>query len=265
MRLLIRLIPLSEPASLPLDNYPFASLIYRSVWMAAPDYAEFLHEEGYPAQEQSQRNEQELGLREHKRFKFFVFSRIEQPGKRVANGRQWLKPRPLEWQVASPIDEQMELLAAGLIAQGVVSIGDNQGVTDFGVSEIIELPVPRISSKMGFRTLSPLFVAVDETREDGSRTKQHLRAEDSRFGERVRMNLLRKYRALTGSDPEDGDLEFKFEGEPKPQLVQYKGTHHHSYLGRFIVSGSKELIRLGWECGFGEANSKGFGMAECLY
>ena len=38
MRLLIRFTPLSQPASLPLDNYPFASLIYRSVWMAAPDY-----------------------------------------------------------------------------------------------------------------------------------------------------------------------------------------------------------------------------------
>jgi len=35
MRLLIRLMPLARPASLPLDNYPFAGLIYRSVWMAA--------------------------------------------------------------------------------------------------------------------------------------------------------------------------------------------------------------------------------------
>jgi len=80
-----------------------------------------------------------------------------------------------------------------------------------------------------------------------------------------KMNLLRKYRALTGADPADTELEFRFEGQPKSQLVQYKGTHHHSYLGRFVVSGGEELVRLGWECGFGEANSKGFGMAESIH
>lgn len=258
MRLLIKLTPLSEPASAPLDNYPFASLIYRSVWIAAPDYAEFLHEEGYLAQEEGGDPEQP----EHKRFKFFVFSRIEQPGKRIAQGRQWLRQQTVEWRVASPIVEQMELLATGLVTQGVVSINDKIGATDFLVSEIRELPPPMIVRQMKFKTISPIFLSVGEMRADGSRTKQHLRAEDPRFGERMRMNLIRKYRALTGSDPKDTDLEFKFEGPPKSQLVQYKATHHHCYVGEFSVTGSEELIRLGWECGFGEANSKGFGMVK---
>ena len=100
MRLLIKLIPLNEPASLPLDNYPLATFIYSSLWMAAPDYAEFLHDEGYLAQAGNEDPEQQ----EHKRFKFFVFSRIEQPGKRIAEGRQFLKPRPVELRVSSPID-----------------------------------------------------------------------------------------------------------------------------------------------------------------
>jgi len=255
MRLLIRFMPLSRPASLPLDNYPFAGLIYRSVWMAAPDYAEFLHEEGYAAEP---RGSPEPVLPEHKRFKFFVFSRIEQRGKRIAEGRQWFGPGPIEWRVASPIDEQMELLAAGLIAQGVISIGDKQGAAELGLSEIIELPTPRIMRRMRFTTISPIFVAVD----DGGPTKQHLRAEDPRFAERVKMNLLRKYRALTGTEPGNTEFEFRFDGQPKSQLVQYRETHHHCYVGRIEVAGSEELIRLGWECGFGEANSKGFGMVD---
>ncbi len=258
MRLLIRLIPLSDPATLPLDNYPLAALIYRSVWISAPDYAEFLHEVGYPAQEMVVDTERQ----EHKRFKFFVFSRVEQKGKRIAGGRQLFRPSPIEWRVASPIAGQMEMLAAGLIAQGVVSIGDKGGVTDFGVSEIIEIPPPEITRQRRFKTISPVFLSVDETRADGSRTKQHLRAEDPRFAERVRMNLIRKYQALTGSDPLDAELEFRFDGRPKSQLVQYKGTHHHCYMGEFTVAGSEELIGLGWECGFGEANSKGFGMVK---
>jgi CRISPR-associated endoribonuclease Cas6 len=259
MRLLIRLAPLKEAAFLPLDNYPLAGLIYRSVSLTAPDYAEFLHAEGFPAQGA------EPHRPEHKRFKFFVFSRIEQRGKRIANGRQWLSDCPVEWKVASPLDELIQLLAAGLIAQGTVSIGDHSGVCDFGVSEIIELRPPRIKPQMKFKTLSPVFVSVAETGAEGARTKQHLRADDSRFAERVRLNLLSKYRALTGTEPNDAALHFCFEGQPKAQLVQYRGTHHHCYLGNFSVSGSAELMRLGLDCGFGEANSKGFGMAEYLY
>ncbi len=258
MRLLIRLVPLSEPASLSLDNYPFAALIYRSIWTAAPDYAEFLHGEGYPAWLESH----EAGRPNHKRFKFFVFSRVEQPGNRVSEGRQWFRQAPIEWRVSSPAPGQMEALAVGLIARGVVSIGDNLGAADFGVMDITEIPPPAISRHMRFKTISPLFLSVDEKRADGSRAKRHLRAEDPRFGERVRENLIRKYQALTGSDPVDDELEFKFEGVAKPQLAQYKGTHHHCYMGEIAVSGSEELIRLGWECGFGEANSKGFGMVK---
>lgn len=266
MRILIKMLPLNEPASVPLDNYPFAGLIYRSVWLAAPDYAEFLHADGYPAmtRRESEVRPTEFAPDGHKRFKFFVFSRLEQPGKRIANGRQWLGPRPVLWQVSSPIDELIELLAEGLCAQEAVSIGDQDGVTHFTVTDVLEIPAPEITSQMRFRTLSPLFVAVDETGEDGRHRKHHLRAEESQFAQQVVANLLGKYRALTGQEPLEPGLEFGFEGIPKPQLVQYKGTHHHSYLGTFVVSGSEELVRVGWECGFGEANSKGFGMvAAC--
>jgi CRISPR-associated endoribonuclease Cas6 len=137
--------------------------------MAAPDYAEFLHEEGYAA-EPADSSEAGPLLPEHKRFKFFVYSRIEQRGKRIAAGRQWFGPGPIEWRVASPIDEQMRLLAAGLIAQGVISIGDKQGAAELRVSEIVELPVPRLRGRMRFTTISPIFVAVD----DGGPAKQHL-------------------------------------------------------------------------------------------
>jgi CRISPR-associated endoribonuclease Cas6 len=261
MRLLIRFTPRSEPAYLPLDNYPLAGLIYHSIGLAAPEYAEFLHEEGFPAHSSAH----EAGQLEHKRFKFFVFSRIEQHGKRIANGRQWFTPKVIEWKVASPLPETMQLLAAGLIAQGVVRLGDKTGGCEFEVTEIIELRAPRISHEMRFKTLSPLFVSVDELTAEGRRTKQHLRADDPRFAEQVRTNLLRKYRALTGEDPPATELHFQFEGLPKSQLVQYRATHHHCYVGTFTASGSPDLLRLGWECGFGEANSKGFGMAEYLY
>ncbi len=126
----------------------------------------------------------------------------------------------------------------------------------------MEIPPRAISRSMRFKTISPLFLAVGETKADGGRTKQHLRAEDPRFAERMKANLIRKYKALTGSDPADSEFEFRFEGRPKSQLVQYRGTNHHCYMGEIAVAGSEELISVGWECGFGEANSKGFGMVK---
>jgi CRISPR-associated endoribonuclease Cas6 len=85
------------------------------------------------------------------------------------------------------------------------------------------------------------------------------------------MNLIEKHRALTGCDPDEDWLEFEFDQEyicrrggvdRISKLVQFKETKIKSYQAPFRVSGSLELIQLGWESGFGNANSQGFGMVE---
>jgi CRISPR-associated endoribonuclease Cas6 len=102
---------------------------------------------------------------------------------------------------------------------------------------------------------------LSETAPDGSRFKHHLRADDPRLGDCITQNLRRKFQALTGEPAENDELSFKFIGPPKSQLVEYDGTKHKCAEGVFEVTGSPRLIHLGWEAGFGEANSKGFGMA----
>jgi CRISPR-associated endoribonuclease Cas6 len=76
---------------------------------------------------------------------------------------------------------------------------------------------------------------------------------------------------LTGFDPEDARLKFEFDQnyirkrggvERISKLVQFKETNIKAYQAPFRVSGSSELIELGWDCGFGNANSQGFGMVE---
>ena len=46
------------------------------------------------------------------------------------------------------------------------------------------------------------------------------------------------------------------------KLIRYKDTDIFCYLAPFEVEGDPALIRNGYECGFGEGNSKGFGMVE---
>jgi len=240
---------LSREASLPLDNQPFAALVYNLIGAADLDAAAFLHDEGISAVPE-----------DRKRFKPFVFSRLQQVGKRVRAGRQWLVGGPVEWQVGSPIDELMLMVMAGLSANPVVFIGDRQGGAQLEAEAVRVIEPPHFASPMRFKTLSPIFAAVTEIAEDGRPIKHHLRPEDPRFAECVAKNLREKFFALTGEDPVADDLSLKFVDAPKSQLVQYAGTNHKSCDGKFEVAGSARLMRLGWEFGFGEANSKGFGM-----
>lgn len=266
MRLHIHLQPLSRTSEIPVDNYPLASTVYRLLYSVAPDYAVFLHEEGFPAEVEFPREPAPGESR--KKFKFFVFSRLAQRGKKLAGDCIRLNDSLVTWQISSPMDEMMGVLAESLVANGEITIGDQKSQATFAVAGIDIAEAPRMSSRLRGETISPIFVAVDETDPDGKRIKHHVRAEaeEERFAERIAANLREKYRALTGVPLEEaeGDLAFRFTERPRSQLVQYKGTDHKCYMGRFALAGDPQLIRLAWEAGLGEGNSKGFGMIEAL-
>jgi len=169
---------LGREASLPLDNHPFASLIYNLIGAADMDAAAFLHDEGVHAVPE-----------DRKRFKPFVFSRLQQVGKRVHAGRQWLADGPVEWQIGSPIDELTMMMMAGLSANPVVFIGDRQGGAQLEAEAIRVIEPPQFTSPMRFKTLSPIFAAVTEMDESGRSIKHHLRPEDPRFDECIANNL----------------------------------------------------------------------------
>lgn len=249
LRIKITMQALDTGASLPLDNRPYASLIYNLIGEADPYAAAYLHGEGV-----------NMMPEERKRFKPFVFSRLQQVGKRVRDGRQWLAEGPVEWQVGSPIDELMMMVMAGLSADPVVFIGDRDGGAKLQAQAITVIEPPHFVSPMRFKTISPIFAAVSERLADGKPVKHHLRPDESRYSECVANNLREKFAALYGESAESYELGIRFVGDPKSQLVQYGGTNHKCSDGVIEVSGSERLMRLGWECGFGEANSKGFGM-----
>ena len=50
--------------------------------------------------------------------------------------------------------------------------------------------------------------------------------------------------------------------EGSTRLVDYKGIKIRGIMCPFRVSGNPALIQIGYECGFGDKNSAGFGMVE---
>lgn len=249
MRIKITMQAIGRNVALPLDNHPFAALIYNLIGAADYGTAVYLHEEGVQSSPE-----------DGKRFKPFVFSRLQQMGKRVRAGRQWLADGPVEWQISSPIDELMLMLIAALQANPTVFIGDRQGGAQLRVEAVRIIPPPQFTSPMCFKTISPIFAAITESGTGGRPVKHHLRPEDSRFAQSIANNLREKFFVLTGEDAREDELEFSIARALKYQLVQYAGTDHKCCEGVIEVAGSSKLIHLGWEWGFGEANSKGFGM-----
>jgi CRISPR-associated endoribonuclease Cas6 len=257
MRIQLTLTPTSYPAIMPLNHHQLAAFIYETVAVAAPDFANFLHEEGWRPDQ----------LTDH-RFKFFVFSLPDVPrftfqpnGKSFTEGVVW-------WQISSPLPEFIEAFIVGLGTRREVRIGQSH----FTVSQVDLIPHPDFASPMRFMALSPLMVSTTEADTAGRRIKRYVRADEALFGELVATNLRAKYQALYGTEPEDPTLEFMFdpkylaeaggaESRKVTRLIQYKETKIKSVLAPFLVQGNSQLIQLGWESGFGSANSQGFGMA----
>ena len=259
MRIRITLAPQQYPASMPLNHHPLAAFIYETVAVVDPQLAGFLHDEGLRPGSAEETD---------RRFKFFAFSLPELPNYRFQDNFKWFDEGSVYWQISSPLPEFIQAFVAGLATRDSARIGRTQ----FSVFSIEFIPPPLFTERMRFIALSPMMVATTEKGADGKRVKSYLRANDPRFGPLVVSNLLSKYRTLTGSEADDPRLGFQFdedyirraggyESRKVTRLIRYGTTEIKSVLAPFYVSGNPDLIRLGWECGFGSGNSQGFGMA----
>jgi CRISPR-associated endoribonuclease Cas6 len=253
MRLALSLRPDRVPCTIPFDYaHALTAVVYGFLDSASHDYARFLHDEGYRS-----------GA---KRFKLFTFSQLLIPQREIAQGGLRCLSSEISWQISSPISEFIEHLAQGLLSLGRMRVGANE----FALERVEVLPVPRFSSEMSFRSLSPTVVAVGSERE-GKFGARYLRADDPALSQALRKNLLKKFVLVYGREPASRELFVEFDreylrrkGEEIYRLVDYKGTKIKAIMAPFTVRGSPELIEIGYEAGFGEKNSMGFGMVEVV-
>jgi CRISPR-associated endoribonuclease Cas6 len=251
MRLIISLAPDRVPCIIPFSyTHALAAVVYRFLECSSHDYARFLHDEGYRA-----------GT---KRFKLFTFSQLLIRERRISpQGLVCLSPQ-ITWQISSPVTEFVEHLATGLLQRGEMQLGGQR----LAIARVCVAPPPAFAEEMRVRCLSPLVVSVAEEHDAGLRAR-YVRADDPRLSEALRENLLKKFLVVFGRAPARDDLAIECDreylrrrGEEVYRLVDYKGTKIKAIMAPFVVRGSVELIALGYEAGFGEKNSMGFGMVE---
>lgn len=236
--------------TLPINyNHLLTSVIYRFLAESNPEYASFLHNEGYGD--------------EQRRFKLFTFSQLMAERRRVTGDRIHFGST-LTWSVSSPVEMFLSHFADTLLTGGRLTIGSHR----LQVKDVTVPRIPRFQSEMRFRCLSPITMSTIRERE-GKRVMHYCLPDDPAFSELVRQNLIRKHEVIHGRLPSDDAFTLEFDKNyidrkqgRVTRLIDFKGIKVRGVLCPFRVSGSRALIQIGYECGFGDKNSAGFGMVE---
>jgi CRISPR-associated endoribonuclease Cas6 len=246
--------------TMPINNsHIISSLIYNILDKSSSEYAEQLHEQGYRLQ--------------NRVFKLFTFSPLY-PGNRQKwvmheNGTMSTGESLLHLDVSSPKEEFIEHLVMGLLKESFVWIGKER----FRVETVRKLDPPELSGDMRFIMLSPLVCTTKLEREQ---YPQYLFPGDQGFERVLLENLCRKYQVLHGREFSCDNALFKFlidqlyvermSGKVQKLITLKQGRSDETKIkgtfAPFRLQAPKELIEVGYECGFGEKNSQGFGMVK---
>jgi CRISPR-associated endoribonuclease Cas6 len=251
MRVKLTFMASKRNAMLPLNyNHAVAGLIYRTIGTASEEFATALHDEGFEA--------------DRRRFKLFTFSRLFARRSRVVGDRLMLESPEMSLQVSSPVGDFIEHFVSGLFQNEKFNIAGSE----FTLAEAETVAPPEFTERMSFRALAPITESV---RDEQNRVR-YLTLEDD-WSEIIKRNLVRKYIALHGREPLDNRLHWEWDRvyiaeatkrnrRPSVLIEINEGIKVRGWLAPFIVEGSKELIEIGYEAGFGKSNAMGFGMVE---
>ncbi|WP_292460705.1 CRISPR-associated endoribonuclease Cas6 [Methanothermococcus sp.] len=213
-------------------QYHLASAIYDVLCNSNPEYSKKLHD--------------------YDRHKFFTFSRLNIPrrimdrnnGIITKDGRAYI-------YISSPDDEFMKNFIDGLLnCYGELDVG---GIK-FMPNNLIVEKIPEEFKIL--KTLSPVYLRMGDKENDKI---IDILPDDGRFYEYFKNNLINKYERFYGKCDYDFDFEIR---AFKKKRVELKGIYHRCSELVFKVEGDYELIKFGYECGFGEKTSMGFGMCK---
>ena len=160
------------------------------------------------------------------------------------------------FKFSSPRKEIVAALVNGLLEKPEVEIEN----AAFTISSIEVLKEKKIKREETFVTLSPISVTTVKGN-NGYRKIIDLYPDEPKFYENLKRNLIKKYKLLYGKEPENKELDIKVI-KAKPKRIKIKNTYHRCTEMVFEARGSAELLSIGYEAGFGERNSMGFGMVK---
>lgn len=261
MRLVLHL-DVSLNSAIPLNyNYQLSSAIYNLLRLGSPEFSQFLHNTGYKI--------------DGKKFKLFTFALCFEKTEILEN-HLILKSSKSTLYISSPlIDSFIKNFVIGTFENKAIQITDKQNTVDMRILTAEILPEPVFTNKMKFILLSPMVLSTVK-QYDGKMKTYYLRPDDSDEINRVlTKNLLNKKGLLSRNQVMDEYCKIQWDQDylnknkriTKKITINEQGKFPIDVIGiqaPFLIEGDPELIKTGYECGFGEKNSMGFGMGEVI-
>lgn len=187
-------------------------------------------------------------------YKYFTFSLLQIPKRKVSPQGIYVVDG-CYFLVSSPVREIVTCFLEGILEKPEVRIGR----VHFDVITVEILKMPEFNGKATFSTVSPIIVRTAQE-ENGRLRIIDLYPTDAKFYENLKNNLTKKYKEL--HKEEKVNITFSAPFSTKFMRIQIKDTYHRASLMKFEAEGDSELLKLGYETGFGEKNSMGFGMVQ---
>lgn len=257
MRLKLTLVQERKTEALPLNsNYYISAAIYRTLERSSPEFSDLMHRYGYSNPD------------DRRKFKLFTFSNLDVPERKIDGARLLSFSKTISFTLSSPMDDFLQHLVTGLFSDGTFFIDTAR----FQKGEIQSLPDPDFSETMDFSMHAPMVVSMMRA----DRSKEFLKYNDDRLAPIVLQNLLAKYEAVHKKafegDTENFHIQFNAryieqkQGKIEKLITIREGkageTKVKGILCPFRISAPTELIKIGYDCGFGEKNAMGFGMVK---
>ena len=249
-------------------QHQIQAIIYQFLARSDPDYASWLHEQGYVYQRDQM-------------FKLFVYSGIIFHGPIRLDGSFAFegspsRPFPFSFQVASPVNQFIQHLIDGIFKEGSEIALGRQRANILRLETLSDPLNPLISpfEKGGRKGValspleSPIFIKKPMPRGEQD---IYLFPGDEGYEVLLNQNLIKKYETLYGRQYEGETLKFGFYPARGKSIKAFKVFNKgrvtdeiKGTLQPFTVAGPEELIRIGLECGFGQNNSLGCGYVEVV-
>lgn len=246
----------------PNYQYALSAAIYNLLRFGSPEFSKFLHDIGFK--------------QNGKTYKLFCFAlKFEQI--QIEDGLIKLLSPNVNLYITSPlVDEFIKNFVVGTFESQKINLYSNYRTTEFRIKQVELLPEAEILDTNKFLLHSPMVLSTVKVSESGKTVQYYLRPEDSEEINRIiTSNLLNKYKLIHGKELESEQLDLVWDEQylSKHKRVTKKITINESdknsvdvigIQAPFTLKGNPELIKVGYDCGFGEKNSMGFGFAEII-
>lgn len=247
MRVTLELQSKSADRNTLVLPYHYLEWVQAAIYHAMqPAVAQAVHDVGFPV--------------DNRPFRLFVFSRIQ--GRFQIAKDTIAFTYPVRLVIASPLKLLIQQFVNALVAENEFRIGPEVcRLTSVSVDDT-EIQ----NSRVRVNTLSPITVHSTMTKHDGRPYTVYYHPKEHEFEEQILQNLLRKYIAVKGTPlllhKTSPLFRLRVKNEPKLHIVKYRQTIIKGYSGVFDIEGPTPLLQVGWDAGFGDRNSQGFGLVE---